>query len=336
MHRNELRKNPLTGEYVLFAESRVGLPRFRAEHRGLAAPWSGVSPFVAGAESRCPHTLYDGGLGADWAVRVVPNSMPLARVEGDGVFHAEGPYVCSDAVGAHEVIVNARDERPVERHTAGGWREILMAWRARMRDLVRDLRLRSFFVGENVGFAAGGTVGHSVGHLLALGIVPERMERILQNAIALRRRVGRSFFEEVIAFERDRQVRWIKGGKHVAAWCPYASASPYSVVVVPFREEPVFHEIGDEELDELAGMLAGLVPLVSDLTDEAPLQIRLVTAPPRWGEEAVYAGLNHAFRWQVEIVPIVFPEGGNERISGVRVNPVFPETAGAALRAALG
>ncbi len=335
MHRNELRKNPLTGEYVLFAESRAGLPRFQSGHRTLGAPWNVESPFVAGAETRCPHTLYDGGRGADWAVRVVPNSMPLARVEGDGVFHAEGPYVCCDAVGAHEVIVNARDERSVEAHTGEGWREILRAWRARMVDLVKDLRLRSFFVSENVGFAAGGTVGHSVGHLLALGIVPERLERILQNAIALRRRVGRSFFEEVIAFERDRQVRWVTGGKHVAAWCPYASEAPYSVVLVPFREEPVFHEVGDDEIDELAGLMATLVPLVSDLTDEAPLQIRLVTAPPRWGEEPAYAGLSHAFRWQIEIAPIVFPEGGNERVSGVRVNPVLPEQAGAALRAAL-
>jgi UDPglucose--hexose-1-phosphate uridylyltransferase len=174
-----------------------------------------------------------------------------------------------------------------------------------------------------------------VGHLLALGIVPERLERILQNAIALRRRVGRSFFEEVIAFERDRQVRWVTGGKHVAAWCPYASEAPYSVVLVPFREEPVFHEVGDDEIGELAGLMATLVPLVSDFTDEAPLQIRLVTAPPRWGEEPAYAGLSHAFRWQIEIAPVVFPEGGNERVSGVRVNPVLPEQAGAALRAAL-
>jgi UDPglucose--hexose-1-phosphate uridylyltransferase len=204
-----------------------------------------------------------------------------------------------------------------------------------MADLVKDLRLRSFFISENVGFAAGGTVGHSLGHLVALGIVPERLERVLQNAIALRRRVGRSFFEEVIAFERDRQVRWVKGGKHVAAWCPYASEAPYSVALVPFRDEPVFHEIGDEELEELAGLMASLVPVVSDLTDEAPLQIRLVTAPPHWGEEPAYAGLSHAFRWQVEIVPAVFPEGGNERASGVRVNPVLPEVAGAALRAAL-
>jgi hypothetical protein len=107
------------------------------------------------------------------------------------------------------------------------------------------------------------------------------------------------------------------------------------VVLVPFRDEPVFHEIGDEELEELAGLMASLVPVVSDLTDDAPLQIRLVTAPPRWGEEPAYAGLSHAFRWQVEIVPVVFPEGGNERVSGVRVNPVLPEVAGAALRAAL-
>ncbi len=261
--------------------------------------------------------------------------MPLARVEGDGVFHAEGPYVCCDAVGAHEVIVNARDERAIEMHTLDGWREILGAWRARMVDLVKDLRLRSFFIAENVGFAAGGTVGHSVGHLLALGIVPERLERVLQNAIALRRRVGRSFFEEVIAFERDRQVRWVKGGKHVAAWCPYASESPYSVVLVPFGEEPVFHEVGDAELEELAGFMSALVPVVSDLVDGAPLQIRLVTAPPRWLEEPAYAGLNHAFRWQVEITPVVFPEGGNEHVSGVRVNPVLPEQAGAAVRAAL-
>jgi galactose-1-phosphate uridylyltransferase len=189
-----------------------------------------------------------------------------------------------------------------------------------MVDLVKDLRLRSFFIAENVGFAAGGTVGHSVGHLLALGIVPERLERVLQNAIALRRRVGRSFFEEVIAFERDR---------------PYASESPYSVVLVPFGEEPVFHEVGDAELEELAGFMSALVPVVSDLVDGAPLQIRLVTAPPRWLEEPAYAGLNHAFRWQVEITPVVFPEGGNEHVSGVRVNPVLPEQAGAAVRAAL-
>ena len=53
---------------------------------------------------------------------------------------------------------------------------VLWAWRERMRDLRRDIRLKSFLVVKNVGAAAGATLDHPHSQLLALPFVPQHLE----------------------------------------------------------------------------------------------------------------------------------------------------------------
>ena len=71
MHKNEMRLDPLSGEWTLFSEARAlqpASPSVLEEQAAVAAD----DPFVAGREQYTPHTLFQANhADGSWRVRVV-------------------------------------------------------------------------------------------------------------------------------------------------------------------------------------------------------------------------------------------------------------------------
>src|SRR5262245_6605196 len=83
----ELRKDPVTGRWVIFAVERSRRPMdFASEDRDLPVE---NCPFCEGHEAETPHEIYadrregTAANGPGWRVRVVPNKYPALRVEGE-------------------------------------------------------------------------------------------------------------------------------------------------------------------------------------------------------------------------------------------------------------
>jgi len=84
----ELRKDPITGRWVIISTERRKRPNaFRSDSAVLVE--DAVCPFCEGNEEYTPREVLsyrrNGGIanGPGWDVRVVPNKFPALQVEGD-------------------------------------------------------------------------------------------------------------------------------------------------------------------------------------------------------------------------------------------------------------
>ena len=79
--------------------------------------------------------------------------------------------------------------------------KVLVAWKVRMLDLMKDARMRSFTVVKNVGAPAGARTAHSVSQLLAMAVVPPLLRQKLQTARAFFAAKKRSIFSDILREE---------------------------------------------------------------------------------------------------------------------------------------
>jgi UDPglucose--hexose-1-phosphate uridylyltransferase len=326
--KSELRRDPLTGAWILFAEARAQRPAFGSVRTESAPP----DPFLAGRERFAPHTLYEVRDATGWQVRVVPNRVPLLRVEGDPTPRADGFYDRMDGIGAHEVIIEDPGPRALEELPLASLERVIDAWQARMVDLLRDPRLRSFFIVKNVGRPAGARTAHSVSQLVALAIVPPTLRRKLEVARAFFAAKKRAIFEDLLAEEVRTATRLVYENNGFTVFCPYAARVPFELAIYPKRQCPDFHGLSAQERAQLADVLRTALRKLNRALDHPPYNLLLTTAPTRPPRAGQWDTLDHDFRWHLEILPRLDHRGGLELATGCWLNSVWPEVAADTLR----
>lgn len=328
MDKTEWRMDPLTREWTVFNDRRALTPAFGS----IAAEVLPPSPFRLGLERYAPHTLHHEAGPEGWQVRVVPNRTPILQVEGDHQASVDGPYQRLDGVGAHEVIIEDPGDRSLEQLPVPDLAKVLSAWRARIEDLMRDMRLRSFAIVKDSGRAAGQRVGHSVSQLLAMAIVPEVLERQLEIAHRYYVAHQRSLFATILAEEKRRAARIVYENAGYVVFCPYASRSPFELAIWPTRQSPDFHHTNHDELVQFADALHIALHRMNRALDRPAWHFALTTAPSRAQHPGTWPTIEEDFRWHASIIPRLQPASGFELATGCHVNGVWPEVAADFLR----
>ena len=326
-----MRLDPLTQAWTIFSPARSTRPAFESVLHEAPKP-PAPDPFRAGFERFTPHTLHQTSGALNWQVRVVPNRAPVLRVEGDATRHGEGFYDHMDGVGAHEVIVEDPGSRALEELSLTEIEQVITAWKFRMLDLVRDQRMRSFFVVKNVGRAAGATIGHAVSQLIAMAVMPPLLKRKLDSARAFYGQKKRSIFEDILAEEVRTGTRLVYENNGFTVFCPYAARTPFEVAIYPKRQCPDFHALSDQECTQFADVLRTTLRKLACALDHPPYNLMLTTAPIRSPGQDQWTTIERDFRWHVEILPRLQYLGGIELATGCWVNSVWPETAADYLR----
>lgn len=168
-----LRKNPITGDPILFAPERAGRPN--AFGRSASAS---DCPFCPGNEAMTPSEIEH--LGEPWRVRVFPNKYPAA--------------------GGHEVIVESPDHEAAFATTP----EVVATWIHRI-EAHSDSSFVSLF--KNAGERAGASIDHVHSQLIPLSFVPPRVERELEGFASGPCALCESPDELTIG--QDDSVKWI-------------------------------------------------------------------------------------------------------------------------------
>src|ERR1039458_4523821 len=109
----ELRKDPITGRWVIIATERAKRPTDFIR-QPVPAATQGHCPFDSGNESKTPPEIlaYRTSGSRDqpgWRVRVLANKFPVLGIEGDLNRQGEGMYDKMNGVGAHEIIIETPD-----------------------------------------------------------------------------------------------------------------------------------------------------------------------------------------------------------------------------------
>lgn len=327
---SELRKDPITGRWVIVASERGVRPSdFQTVHTVQA---DGYCPFCPGSEEATPHEILAfraPGLGSDapgWTMRVVPNKFPALRVEGSIDREGEGLYDRMNGVGAHEVIIETpRHDATLASLSIRELEEVFWAYRERFVDLRRDRRLEYILVFKNHGPNAGATLEHEHSQLIALPIVPREPKAELEGAARYFSFRERCVFCDVIRQDRKDGRRVVYENDRFIALCPYASRTPFQTWILPKMHRSHYETIRREELASLADALRLVLRKIDRALDNPSYNFMLQTSP-------IQAEGSPSYHWRLEIAPAITRIGGFEWGSGFFINPTPPEDAAQFLR----
>ena len=335
---SEIRYNHLDDSYVIIAPERL--------HRPDTMAWSeeaergGVCPFCEGNEALTPDELYalreEGSAAnrAPWQTRVVPNLYRAVQIETPNRSHGEGLYSMWEGFGAHEVIIDTP-----RHHGMGSWEpqefyRWLLTLQHRLHDLRGDVRIHHIALFKNHGAAAGASQSHPHTQLIGLGVVPRAAVRFLERTIAHYREHGRGILEDLIAQEEHEGSRIVISDDAFVAYCPYASAYPFEVIVASRRPCASLETLDKDALQRLAGVMQTLFGKMTAQLGDFDFNLNLSNPPmhPGFDTAHLHEQIPDACRFHIRITPRIYRHGGFELGTGTMINPVSPEQSAELLR----
>jgi len=310
-HSHELRFDALTGEWVLIAAHRQDRPNL---------PATGCPFCVGGLEAPEP---YD--------VRAFPNRWP-PLVPGPEI-DALPSDQRAEPRGAAEVVLFSPD------HTASlatmsvdAVTRVVDLWAERTRELLARPEVEYVLVFENRGAAVGSTIHHPHGQVYGYPFVPPTPARELAAA-----RPGECPVCAEVAAETADGARVVSDDGEWVAWVPYASAYSYGIRLAPRTHLGGLPDLDARRRRALAALLSDVLGRYDRLWDRAPADgpfpylMWFHQSPAHHeGEYHLHAHVAPPLRAPGVLRYVASGEVGG----GLLANPVLPEHAADALRAA--
>ncbi len=328
----EFRKDPVTGRWVIIATDRSRRP---ADFNRLSVIPKGdrFCPFCPGNEQKTPPEVLayrqSGGPNEPgWTLRVVPNKFPALRVEGDFDRQGDGLYDKMNGIGAHEVIIEA----PEHNLTLGGMtdkraEDIFWAIRDRFLDLKKDQRMRYILAFKNHGESAGATLEHSHSQLIALPVVPRRVQEELEGAKRYYDLKERCIFCDIVRQEINTGSRVVLETEQFLVICPYAARFPFEIWVLPRRHFSHFEDSDIPTFHNLGWVMPTLLREIDKVLERPAYNAMIHTAPLQEPKLPYY-------HWHMELIPKLTRVAGFEWGTGFYINPTPPEESAKFLREA--
>jgi UDPglucose--hexose-1-phosphate uridylyltransferase len=326
----ELRREPVTRMWVVVTTEN---PKGPADFLPYKPPYQpqepkGACPFCRGNEEMTPKEIFSykekGGKG--WSVRVIPNKFPFFHVEGDFDRRPEGMYDVMDALGAHEIVV----ESPEHHENFATMKpdqieKVLLTYKERILDLEQDSRLEQFVILKNY---PGVFNRHPHSHLLAMPVIPKRIDEEIEGTLDYYQRKERCIFCDIVKEEISMRKRVILETAHFLVFSPFASRYPFETWIVPKTHASDFHHIGAEEVSDLSIAIQSLFSRIHKLLLDPPFSLTFHTSPVRNRFHRA------EYHWHIETRLRIGLREGFEWGTGFFVNPTPPEDAAAYLREA--
>jgi UDPglucose--hexose-1-phosphate uridylyltransferase len=330
----ELRKDPVTGRWVIISTDRSKRPsdfsRERASIKG-----TGFCPFCPGNEAKTPSEILAYRPGENttrdkpgWNLRVIPNKFPALGIEGNLDRQADGMFDKMNGIGAHEVV----NETPNHLETLATMpvkrvEDVLWAFRDRILDLKQDRRFKYIMVFKNHGEPAGASLEHPHSQLIAMPILPKQVVEELDGAKKYFENKERCIYCDIIRQELETRVRIAAENQDFITLSPYAPRYPFETWILPKRHESAFENSPSHIYENLAKILRTILIKAIHVLDNPAYNLVLHTSP-------IHENTNDYYHWHLEIIPKLTKTAGFEWGTGFYINPTPPEEAAKFLREA--
>lgn len=320
---SQLRLDPLTGRWVVISLDRRDRPQ-EFSHRTLPVEGdpSRPCPFCPGHEESTPPALETYGPGGNWLVRVVPNLYPAFSGNDPMVVDHLGPvFTQAPASGIHEVlIISPEHDNSIADLSDPQAGLVMAAVRDRVAEHSAVPGLRYSQVIVNCGREAGASIEHPHVQLLAMSFVPRE---ISDEQAGFARFEGSCLLCTTIDAEEASGYRVVMADDHVVVLCPFWSAVPYEMLVIPRVHDAHLHRADPGDLSAVARALRSSLSGLRQHLGDVAYNIVFHAAPFR--SQADY-------HWHVHVIPKVTTQAGFELGTGVPINIMPPEVAAGALR----
>ena len=328
----ELRRDPIIGRWnIVETEGPTAPDAFEVDLHTMSGS---KCPFCYGNEGMTPPEIYvvrpagTGANGPGWSLRVVSNKFPALKIEGDINRRGLGVFDMCNGVGAHEVIVETPDHRrQMTDLTLDEMTAVIKAFKIRSLDLRGDRRLRYSLIFKNFGLSAGASLEHTHSQLIALPIVPKRVQEELKGAERYFEFRERCPYCDMLHQDLQEDERVVCENRSFVAICPFMSGFPFEIWILPKEHRADFAQIGPEAITDFARILKETLLRVRVTLSNPAYNFIIHTAPiePRERDE---------YHWHLEFIPKLTKIAGFEWGTGFYINPTSPEFAAKLLRQA--
>ncbi|MGB4729920.1 MAG: galactose-1-phosphate uridylyltransferase [Candidatus Hydrothermia bacterium] len=296
---------------------------------------SGVCPFCYGHEHTTPPEIFVIGPKdrqpntPGWDVRVVSNKFPALRIEGELRREATGLFDKISGIGAHEVIIETPEhDKSLADLSIEQIQKVLIAYRERLRDLRKDLRIRYTLVFKNYGREAGASLSHPHSQLIATPMIPTVVVTELRSSKDHYLAKERCLLCDIINQELQFGSRVVLERDGYLVWEPFAASFPFETWLIPKRHLHDFALLDDQELGILASVLKEMLLRIKVVLNDPPFNMVLHTAPSphtRPGRADYWSTIEYDYHWHIELIPRITKIAGFEWGSGLYINPTPPE-----------
>ncbi|MFB6077170.1 MAG: hypothetical protein ABEK12_03510 [Candidatus Nanohaloarchaea archaeon] len=307
----EIRRDALHGRPVIFSPGRADRPD---EVPGEAAGGARDDcPFCHGNEDMTPPTI--AARGEPWTVRLFENKFPALSDDEDRGAFAGDLDDAMPAHGRHEILVEGGDHVPFHALDRDTGKEALHLLQDRYTELVERDGVAHVLVFKNSGEQAGASIPHPHTQITAAPVTPS----LLRTEA---RQHERYDGDCLLCDEHDAERcgdRAVHDGDTFTAYCPWASAWPYEIRIVPTRHVTGFDGLTPDEIDDLADLLQRFAGAYHDELGDPAFNVLYHSFPDGDGH------------FHLEMFPREKDLAGAE-LSGLPINEVLPGEAAAVLQ----
>ena len=298
MAKSEIRKHYFKDDYVIVAPARAKRPHLA--NKVIEAP--GVCHFCPKNFVNETVTYVDNNQSGDWEIVSVLNK--FAALSKDN----------PDAMGQAEVIIETREHgMDINDFSINHIVRIFNAYIDRFADLRNMDGIKHVIVFKNEGGKAGDSIVHTHSQVMALPILPLKIEDEAKAYAKYRLENSTCPYCDIIVKETGKS-RVIWEDENIFALAPYASDSPYGVWLLPKRHVRFLSELTRGEKESMAMALK----MVLGKLDEFGISYNYFI------ENSVNMEDYHMF---IKIAPRPDVWGGLEMGTGVIINAITPEFA---------
>ncbi|SMP85933.1 UDPglucose--hexose-1-phosphate uridylyltransferase [Epsilonproteobacteria bacterium SCGC AD-308-O04] len=334
---SEIRLDRVHNQYVLIAPERLHRPSLGHHHvKNLS---SAKCPFCEGNEELTPDEVFairdNEPNSQSWKTRVIPNLYKAVQIELEDTSKRDGMFESIPGVGAHEILIDSplHDSNLVDLGKEGieNW---LRSMIIRIEDLSKDKRLIHLSIFKNYGQNAGSTQDHPHTQLLALPVMPQNELVFLERNMKYYRRHGRGIVEDVVYNEKIAKERLLYEIGEFIAYCPFASAFPFEVMIAPRRSIPSLNMCSRKEIGDLALIIKEVFGMLESQLGSFDYNLYFHLAPINYNfeNEEYMKHIDRCYSFSVRITPRIFRLGGFEVSTGMAINSVVPEECAKLLR----
>lgn len=311
----ELRFNPMTGEWVMISSGRKGRP-IHSEFKGCPL---------------CPGNIE---LEQDYDLAVFENRFPALVKKPSPPLNSGSPLLKSKpSNGVCEVIMytsvhnSSLAEMPLLQIE-----NLIDVWEDRIIDLYSNPMIKYIFIFENKGEEVGATLSHPHGQLYAFPFLPLRIKTKLKNMKDYISKHHRCMLCDLIKEEEQLDKRIVFQNNFFIALVPYYARFPYEVHVLSKRHLGSIIEMNELEKKSFAEILQSVTRKYDKIFQRScPYMMALFISP---SEQDKY----DYFHFHVEFCPPLRDKNKIKWMASVEtatwqfINPSSPEEIAAELR----
>ncbi len=295
-----IKKNFLTGEYVIYSLDRAKRPQ-NIKKDILTTPIK-LCPFCIENNHMTSEPIYKS---FNDEIRLIYNKYPITQYD-------------TENYGIHYVLIDTKDhEKNIINYTDEHMFYLMKCIKDILNILYEDKKLKYVQVFKNQGINAGASQSHSHWQILGLSILPNKQKYMINALKSYEKQYGKCYFCIM-----DYSQNLVYENNDFIAFCPNDSLYCYEINIIPKHHITNIRYLNDEMLASLGAILKKCIIKLNLIHNNLDYNICLYNG---FRKEDEY----HFF---LQIIPRVGSLAGFEFSTGMFVNSILPVDAAKSLR----